>query len=284
MPMHPQGAPAPAPAPAQAPVPPAGGAGGGMLQRAASNAAQVSGGQGLPGMPQPSPDQSLPLDAEGVPGQKVDQMPESGKGGAAYQGEAVNLAEEQPTAAEEKEYQRIAGAMQKVLYGQDTIADAIMQQVDPHDKISTTTKAATLLIQQLDEKLDMDEIVIPQITMDAVDVVAELAENRFGIQYSEQEIQATLGATWEGVMAIFGVDEREYDQLIQENEGQLDMMQKSYDGFLAQGEPAQHPAQAAGPAAPPAAPTQAPPPPGAAPGAAPVPMPPGAPPTGGVPV
>lgn len=233
------------------PAPPEGGGGPGMLAQAAQAASQVpppgsgggspvQGGQDIPGMPQPSPDQTLPPEAaaQGIPGQPVDVMPESGQ---AYQGEDVDIGEEPATAAEEKEYKRVHSALQKVLYQQDTIADAVMKQLDPNDKISTTTKAATLLVQQLDEKLDMDEVVIPQITMDAVDVVAELAENRYGITYSEQDKTAALGATWEGVMAIFGVDEREYNQMIDEYGPQMDKIQKSYDGFLAQGKPAPKP-------------------------------------------
>lgn len=252
-----------------------------MLAQAAQAAAQVpppggggqqppvGGGQDLPGMPQPGPNQTLPPDApaQGMPGQPVDVMPETGQ---AYQGEDVDLREEQATEAEEKEYQRVSKALEKVLYQQDTIADAVMKQIDPNDKISTSVKAATLLVQQLDEKLDMDEVVIPQITQDAVSVVAELAENRFGIQYSEQDLTATLGATWEGVMAIFGVDEREYNQMVDEYGPQMDAIQKSYDGFLAQGEPAPKPGGGAPPPPPPQ--PEAPPPGAINPGAPPVPM------------
>ena len=269
--MPPQGAPQGA-----APSPPAGG-GPGMLAQAAQAAAQVpppgggaggspvQGGQDIPGMPQPSQDQTIPPQAaaQGVPGQPVDVMPETGQ---AYKGEDVAIGEEAATDAEEKEYKRIHSALQKVLYQQDTIADAVMKQLDPNDKISTTTKAATLLVQQLDEKLDMDEVVIPQITMDAVEVVAELAENRYGLTYSEQDMTAALGATWEGVMAIFGVDEREYNQMIDEYGPQMDKIQKSYDGFLAQGEPAPKP----GGGAPPPTQVAATPPPTA--GGPPVPM------------
>ncbi len=270
MPPPPQGAPEAAAGPgmlaqaaqAASQVPPPGGG----QQPGQGGPPQVQGGQDIPGMPQPSPDQTIPPDAaaQGVPGQAVDVMPETGK---AYQGEDVTLGKEDATESEEKEYQRVHDAMVKVMYEQDSIADAVMKQLDPNDKISTTTKAATLLVQQLDEKLDMDEVVIPQITQDAVEMVSELAESRYGLTYSEQDMTAALGATWEGVMAIFGVDEREYEQMIEEYGPQLDKLQKSYDGFLAQGEAAPKPAGGAPPPAPAAAP------PGAVnPGAPPVPM------------
>lgn len=282
MPMPPppppqQGAPAPPP---PGPAAGAGAGAGGMLAQAAQAAAavpppgaqaeaqQISGGQDLPGMPVPNAVQTVPPGSpEELPGQPVDVMPETGQ---AYQGEDVALNKEDATEAEEKEYQRVYAALQKVLYEQDTIADAVMKQLDPNDKISTTTKAATLLVQQLDEKLDMDEVVIPQITQDAVEVVAELAENRFGLTYSEQDLTATLGATWEGVMAIFGVDEREYNQMVDEYGPQMDKLQKSYDGFLAQGKPAPKPGGEE--AAPPPPQAAAAPPAAVNPGAPPVPM------------
>lgn len=256
MPMPPQ--------PGQPPgQPPQGG--GGMLAQAAQAAAAVPNpaqqqGQGQPpvppaGMP-PGPAEQAAAGTGEIP-QAQDVMPESGQ---AYQ-PGTAIATEEPTEAETREYERVAGAMQRALYEEDGIADAVMKQLDPNDKISTATKAAALLIQQIDEKLDMDEIVIPQITQDAVTMITELAENRFGIEYSEQDEQATLGATWESVMAMFGINERDYDQLMKDNEGQLDSLQKDYDGFLAQGEPnkgVQTDEQMAG----------GPPPPGPAPGPA----------------
>lgn len=239
--------------------------GGGMLAKAAQAAAAVpnpmeqqqqppQGGVPPTGMP-PGPVAQAQAGTGEIP-QAQDIMPQ---GGQAYQPTAT-VGEEEPTAAETREYERVAGAMQRALYEEDTIADAVMKQLDPNDKISTATKASALLIQQIDEKLDMDEIVIPQITQDAVAMVTELAENRFGIQFSEQDEQAVLGSTWEGVMAMFGVNERDYDQLMKDNEGQLESFQTDYDGFLAQGEKnpgiqtdeqlagAQPPAPAPGPA------------------------------------
>jgi hypothetical protein len=184
--------------------------------------------------------------------------------GPAYQGEDVSMQEEPATAREQAEYERAIKAMERILYEEDRLADAIMKQIDPNDKVSSTTKATALLIQQLDEKIDMDETVIPQVTMDAVDTVTELAEARYGIPFSEQETQATLGSTWESVMAMFGVDEQDYNALrSQFSNEDMERLRTSHQGFLSQGTPVQQ-------NAPPPVPAAAPP--GAAPGG-PTPMP-----------
>jgi hypothetical protein len=195
--------------------------------------------------------------------------------GPAYQGEEMSMAEEPSTPREQAEYERAIKAMERILYAEDRLADSIMQQIDPNDKVGSTTKATALLIQQLDEKIDMDEAIISQVTMDAVDTVTELVEARYGINFSEQEVQATLGATWESVMAMFGVDEDDYNALQATlQEGDMAKLRTSYDGFLNQGTPVQQ-GGPPGPGPGPAAPGPAPAPPGALPGG-PVPLPPGA--------
>jgi len=90
----------------------------------------------------------------------------------------------------------------------------------------------------------MDEIVVPQITMDAVDAVSELAENRFNMQFSEQDLQATLGATWESVMAMFGVSKEELSRFMEGYKGQGNALKKAYNGFLNQGNPSRNDAPA----------------------------------------
>jgi len=290
MPMPPQ--------PGQPPQPPQGGGGGGALAQAAAAAAQVPdpAAQAAGGPPTASsvgmPDaQQIQAPHSPIPGPHADTMfnasPNPSEKAYSPGANEANVPTEAATQDEEREYQRVSGALDKVLYEEDKLVDSIMQQLDPNDKIGSTTKATALLIQQLDERVDMDEIVVPQITMDAVDAVSELAENRHNMQFSEQEIQATLGATWEAVMAMFGVDQKELDRFKAGFQGQGNAMKKAYDGFLNQGKPTKNPAadfpaplppQAAPPqmpgqaqAAPPqAAPPQAaaaaaPPPPQAAP-------------------
>jgi hypothetical protein len=152
--------------------------------------------------------------------------------GAGPEGDFA-FGEEEATPREDKEYERALAALEHILYENDEISNSIMEQIDPNDKIGTTTKASILALNQLDDQIDLDEIVIPQITQDVVDRISELAENRYGMEYEERELQATLGATWEGVMEMFGVDEDDYHQLAGSfDEGQLSTLEKQQEGFL----------------------------------------------------
>ncbi len=218
----------------------------GMLQQAAQQAAQVPPPAALqqqqpaaaPQAPVPGADPTVPSEPAGgfselePPGSPV-PGPQVATPDAAAVDEGFDIGEEEPTPREEKEYQRALAALEKILYESDEIGNAIMAQIDPEDKIGTTAKASILAVNQLDDRIDLDEIVIPQITQDVVDRISELAENRYGMEYQEQELQATLGATWEGVMEMFGVDEADFQQLAGSfDEGQLSTLEKQHEGFL----------------------------------------------------
>lgn len=218
----------------------------GMLQQAAQQAAQVpppaalqqpAPGAAAPQAPVPGGGAEPSVPAGGFvekepPGSPVPGQQVATPTGAAGE-EDFDYGMEDATPRENKEYERALAALEKILYESDEIGNSIMAQIDPNDKIGTTTKASILTVNQLDDQIDLDEIVIPQITQDVVDRISELAENRFGMEYDERELQATLGATWEGVMEMFGVDEADFQQLAGSfDEGQLGTLEKQHEGFL----------------------------------------------------
>jgi len=140
---------------------------------------------------------------------------------------------EEASAAEEEELVRAREALERILYDSDELSNSLMGQINAEDKIGTTTKATVLLINQIDDKIDLDESIIAPFTMEAVDRLAELAETRHGFEYSEQELQATLGATWEGVMTMFGVDENDYKRFVSGiGEEQMGQLKTQHEGFL----------------------------------------------------
>jgi hypothetical protein len=140
---------------------------------------------------------------------------------------------EPATAEEEEELVRAREALERILYDSDELSNSLMGQIDPEDKIGSTTKATVLLIGQIDDKIDLDEAVIAPFTMEAVDRLTELAEAKHGFEYSERELQATLGATWEGVMSMFGVDQNEYDRFVSGiGEGEMSQLKTQHEGFL----------------------------------------------------
>jgi len=123
---------------------------------------------------------------------------------------------------EQKEYERALGAVETAMYSNDKVSRSIVDQLQPGDKIGSVVKTSLLFLKQIDAKIDMDEVVIPQILEDIVDRVVDLAERVKNIQFSEKELQAVLGAAWEGTMEMYGTDTDAYQQLTQ-GMGQKDM-------------------------------------------------------------
>jgi len=117
------------------------------------------------------------------------------------------------TEDEQREYERAMNALGKVLYENEKTSDAIVKQLDPGEKVGGVAKASMLVLTQIDEKLDIDEVVIPQLAQDIVDRVIDLYENVNGDEFSEQEATAAMGATWEGLMEAYGIDEADYAEL-----------------------------------------------------------------------
>jgi hypothetical protein len=187
-----------------------------MLQNAAQQ--QPAAAPPQAGPPQAGPPQAGPPQA-GAPGQDLPMEPGAAAPGVEGGPEAVNPegeveAGEPATPEEQAEYERVMNAVQKVVYENDETSDAVIKMVQPDNKVESTVAATVLLLHQLDSKLDMDESVIAQVTQDLADIVVDLAENAYGIQYSERDLQNILGATWENVMDIYGADEEGYNEFM----------------------------------------------------------------------
>ena len=141
--------------------------------------------------------------------------------------------EEAATEEEQAELERAIGALSKVIYEDDNTSQAIQDQLRPEERIGSIAKASILLVQQLDEKLDLDEVVIAQFTQEVADRVIDLYENKNQEEVSEEDAQKVLGATWEGVQELFGVDEDSYEEMTQGmNDKDIDGYTKQYKQFL----------------------------------------------------
>ena len=49
--------------------------------------------------------------------------------------------------------------------------------------------------------------------MEVTDRVIDIAENGKGLQFSDSELQAILGSTWELIMSAYGADPDDYAEL-----------------------------------------------------------------------
>jgi hypothetical protein len=142
--------------------------------------------------------------------------------------------ETEATPEEQQDYERATQVLSKVLYEDERTSEAVLKQLQPQEKIGSVAKTSMMVIKQIDEKIDLDEVIIPQFTQDVVDRVVDLYENAHGDEFSEQETQAVLGSAWEGVMEMFGVDEESYAELTagmsQEEFGSYEQQYKQFLG------------------------------------------------------
>jgi len=126
---------------------------------------------------------------------------------------SILAGDEEATPDEQAEYERAVSALGKVLYENEKTSDAIARQLDPGEKVGGVAKASMLVLTQIDNKLDLDEVVIPEFAQEVVDRVIDLYENIHGDEFNEQETTAAMGATWEGLMEAYGIDEADYAEL-----------------------------------------------------------------------
>jgi hypothetical protein len=144
--------------------------------------------------------------------------------------------EEQATPEEQAAYDQALEALHKVLYEDEERSNGIVDMIQAEDKIGSVVKASLMIIKQLDEKIDMDENIIAEITVDTADRLMELAETAHNISFSEQETKAVAGATWEGVMQLFGMDEESVKEMTAGmSPEQIQGYEKEYAGYVAGG-------------------------------------------------
>lgn len=191
----------------------------GQLQQAAATRQQPGPQQAAP-PPQAPPPGVGQLDTTTAEGQQnpntVAQPQDAGgrvEAARANEGNSLGGEEQQATPEQQAEYDRAIDSLHQVLYEDEERSKSIAGMVVPQDKVGSVVKAALLIIKQLDEQIDLDESVVAEITMDTEDRIIEIAETAHDITFSEQELKAIAGATWEGVLQLFGMDEQSVKEM-----------------------------------------------------------------------
>ena len=145
----------------------------------------------------------------------------------------IGAGEEEASPEEQKEYEKAIDALHQILYEDEERTEGVLQMLNPEDKIGTTVKTTIMLLKQMDERLDLNENIVAELTVDIADRLIELGETAHDMSFSEKETQAVAGAAWEGVLQLFGIDEESMSQMTQGmGEEQLAGYEKEYKGFL----------------------------------------------------
>ena len=184
-----------------------------------------------PGMGAPAPAQpgmGAPAPAQPGPGASTVDTSTGGRATADY-----DMQEEPASPEEQQEYERAMNALAKILYGSTKASNGVVDQVDPNDKVGSTSKVSMLFIKSLDEKINLDESVVAQMVEEVTSRIMELAEARHGMSYDEREAQMIVGSTWEGVQMMFDMDEQDHAELVRgEGSENLSQLKLQYEAAL----------------------------------------------------
>lgn len=117
--------------------------------------------------------------------------------------------DEPATQSEQQEYERAANAISSIVYGDsggDKASDTVADGLKAEDKMGSLIQTGVTLIAEVDKQIDMDDIVIPQIVEDVTEMLVDVAEQKNGLQYTREEMEAGVMGIWEGIMFVLGGD------------------------------------------------------------------------------
>lgn len=103
-----------------------------------------------------------------------------------------------------QEYQRASQLLHTILYQNENTGRAVLAQIQPEDKVASVARAAVLIIQQIDKRLNLSDAIIPLMVITVVDRLLEMADRVKKTKYTPEESAAVVAATTNGVKALFG--------------------------------------------------------------------------------
>ena len=121
--------------------------------------------------------------------------------------------------AMQDELKQADALLNQALYGQsdDATATAVLRGMlpDPQHKLRSAIHTSLMLVTELHKKLPtMPPGLVMPFARDVTAHVLDLAQQVKGIQYSHQDCTAILGAVYEGIMRIWGVNKGQAKRVV----------------------------------------------------------------------
>lgn len=121
---------------------------------------------------------------------------------------------EPATPEEEAELQRAQGALAKVLYENDASFQSVVKklsasEVPPINRLADTT---VMLVAEIDNKINLDEVVIMEFAATVYDAVYEIAVTAQAFELDDATIKQGLMVTLQVIMESYGVSEEDFNQ------------------------------------------------------------------------
>lgn len=127
--------------------------------------------------------------------------------------------ETEATPEENAEYDRALGGLSKVLYENVDTSNAVIDMIQPEEKVGSVAQAAIMVITQMDQQMDLNENVFAELTRETVDRIVDLGEQTKGINFSDDDVKNALGAAWEGILNVYHVPENAQSDLEELTQG-----------------------------------------------------------------
>lgn len=152
-------------------------------------------------------------EAEETPEQQAEEAAEGTEEAVAPEGAEENSEPADEASSEDdsgltpqqlQEYQRAAQLLHTILYQNDKTGRAVLAQIQPEDKVGSVARAAVLIIQQIDKRLNLSDPIIPIMVITVVDRLLEMADRVKKTKFTPEESSSVVSAVTSGVKALFG--------------------------------------------------------------------------------
>lgn len=113
--------------------------------------------------------------------------------------------QEEATPEEQRNYERAMTIVGQIVYGKkkdlsDSIADSIIENNKPGSLIQT----GLIVIDKAGEAIDIDPVIIPELIDDTVNLLADAASSKNGVQISPEEADAAKMGIFEAILSAVG--------------------------------------------------------------------------------
>lgn len=118
---------------------------------------------------------------------------------------------EQPASKEEQqEYERVLKAISRVVYEDDRTFAGIEKMLKGPEPVDSTVRATIMVITEVDKKIDIPMVVLPQLPFIVFDMLEEVGEKAGIFKMSDEQSKVGRGAAQETLLRTYGFSEEDF--------------------------------------------------------------------------
>lgn len=119
--------------------------------------------------------------------------------------------QQQATPEEQQEYERVMQAISTALYDDDKTFEAVNQMLQSgEDPVQAVVKATILVITEIDKKIDIPDVVLPQLPSTVFDMILEIGTKAGVLNLTDEQVKAGVSAAQQMLMQVYGLTEEDF--------------------------------------------------------------------------